>query len=181
LEPAEYKASEVMHDGSPVTIRALKLNDRAEFLAAVRQCSSQSLYRRLFSPKQRFTEEEVAYFLNANFSNHVALIAALEEGGRSVIAGGARFIATQPGRAEVAFLVVDRYQGRGIGLVLMRHLVILARQLGLKELFAEVLADNVFMLKLFERSGLRSTARHEGGVVHVTLRLPEGRDHCSSD
>src|SRR5262249_3187083 len=70
-----------MHGGSSVTIRALKPGDRTEFLEAVRQCSSQSLYRRLFSPKQRFTEEEAAYFLNANFSNHVALIATLEEGG----------------------------------------------------------------------------------------------------
>ena len=181
MEPAHYQASEVMHGGSSVIIRALKPGDRTEFLEAVRQCSSQSLYRRLFSPKQRFTEEEVAYFLNANFSNHVALIATLEEGGRSVVAGGARFIVTQPGRAEVAFLVVDRYQGRGIGLALMRHLVILAQNAGLKQLFAEVLADNVFMLKLFERSGLRSSTRHEGGVVHVTLRLPEGSDHCSSD
>jgi len=170
-----------MHGGSSVTIRALKPSDRTEFLEAVRQCSSQSLYRRLFSPKQSFTEEEVAYFLNANFSDHVALVATLEEGGRSVIAGGARFIVTRPGTAEVAFLVVDRYQGHGIGPALMRHLVILARNAGLRELFAEVLADNVFMLKLFERSGMRSSARHESGVVHVTLRLPERSDPCSSD
>jgi RimJ/RimL family protein N-acetyltransferase len=146
----------------------------------VRQCSSQSLYRRLFSPKQRFTEEEIAYFLNANFSNHVALIATLEEGGRIVIAAGARFIITEPETAEVAFLVVDRYQGYGIGLALMRHLVILARNAGLKELFAEVLADNVFMLKLFQKSGLGFSARHEGGIVHVRLGLFERSDKASA-
>ena len=51
---------------------------------------------------------------------------------------------------------------------------------GLKELFAEVLADNVFMLKLFEKSGLESSARHEGGIVHVRLRLCERSDHSSA-
>ena len=180
MEPAEYKAHEVMRDGLPVTIRALKPHDRDEFLSAVRQCSSQSLYRRLFSPKQRFTEEEIAYFLNANFSNHVALIATLEEGGRIAIAGGARFIIAEPGTAELAFLVVDRYQGYGIGQALLRHLVILAQDAGLKELFAEVLADNVFMLKLFEKSGLGFSARHDGGIVHVRLRLFERRDISSA-
>jgi GNAT superfamily N-acetyltransferase len=166
-------------DNSPVTIRALKPDDRAEFLSALRQCSSQSLYRRLFSPKQRFTEKEIAYFLNVDFRNHVALIATLEEGGRDVIAGGARFIMTQPERAELAFLIIDRYQGRGIGLALMRHLVILARSAGIKELFAEVLAENRFMLNLFQNSGCSFKKRHEDGIVHVTLGLSARGDDPS--
>ena len=75
-----------------------------------------------------------------------------------------------PERAEVAFLVIDDYQGKGLGTALMRHIAAIARDAGLTELCAEVLADNVPMLKVFERSGLAMSERYEGPVVHVTLR-----------
>ena len=77
----------------------------------------------------------------------------------------------QPGSAEVAFVVVDQYQGQGIGAALMHHLAEIARGAGLKELIAQVLPDNAAMLKVFEKSGLPFDARREPGVVHVTLRL----------
>ena len=54
----------------------------------------------------------------------------------------------------------------------MHHIAAIGREMGLKELVAEVLADNVAMLKVFERSGLTMTTTHEGSVVHVTLRYP---------
>ena len=60
----------------------------------------------------------------------------------------------------------------GIGSALMRHLVAIGREAGLSELVAEVLSDNLSMLKVFERSGLSMRTRREGPVVHVTLRYP---------
>jgi ribosomal protein S18 acetylase RimI-like enzyme len=77
----------------------------------------------------------------------------------------------QPGKAEVAFAVVDQYQGQGLGAALMHHLAAIAREAGLKELIAEVLPDNVPMLKVFEKSGLPLGIKREPQVVHVTLRL----------
>jgi len=77
----------------------------------------------------------------------------------------------QPGKAEVAFTVVDRYQGQGIGASLMRHLAAIARAAGVKELIAEVLPENAAMLKVFEKSGCPVTTRRDRGVVHVTLEL----------
>ena len=109
--------------------------------------------------------------MNVDFVNHVALVAVVEEGARPVIVGGARYIVVQPGQAEVAFAIVDEYQGQGIGAALMRHLAAIARQAGLETLIAEVLPDNSPMLKVFQKSGLSLGTRHEGGVVHATLRL----------
>ena len=77
----------------------------------------------------------------------------------------------RPGSAEVAFAVVDEYQGQGIGGALMRHLVAIARDAGLEELVAEVLPDNMPMRKVFEKSGLRCNMNREGPIVHVALRL----------
>jgi GNAT superfamily N-acetyltransferase len=79
------------------------------------------------------------------------------------------YVVVQPGQAEVAFAIVDAYQGLGIGSALMRHLATLGRDAGLRELIAEVLAENASMLNVFERSGLTMNTRREGPVVHVTL------------
>jgi GNAT superfamily N-acetyltransferase len=77
----------------------------------------------------------------------------------------------QPGSAEVAFAVVDKCQGQGVGAALMKHLAHVARQVGIKELVAEVLSDNFPMLKVFKKSGLPLSAKQKDGVVHIVLKL----------
>jgi RimJ/RimL family protein N-acetyltransferase len=171
VQAAGYSAVELLANGCPVQIRALTPEDRDGLLAAVDRTSAQSLYRRFFGVRRSFTEQEIAFFLNIDFINHVALIAILQEGGRQIMAGGGRYIVVAPGTAEVAFAVVDEYQGRGIGAALMRHLVAIARNAGLKEFVAEVLPDNIAMLKVFEKSGLHLASRRDAGVVHVSLEL----------
>jgi ribosomal protein S18 acetylase RimI-like enzyme len=101
----------------------------------------------------------------------VALVAELNENGRRVIVGGGRYIMIQPGQAEMAFTVIDAYQGKGIGGILMRHLVAIARDGGLKELIAEVLPENAPMLKLFSRFGFRTVASKDLQVKHLALQL----------
>ena len=171
-EAAEYSVREHLRDDRPITIRALRPDDRAEMLAAIGRTSMQSLQRRFFVPKKGFSEQEMAFFLNIDFDNHVALVAEIDEDGRPVIAGSGRYILVQPGQAEIAFLVVDAYQGQGIGTILMRHLAVLARDAGLKELVAEVLPENTAMLKLFKKFGFQRGSKGSPQVVHLTLQLP---------
>ena len=170
LEAGEYSAVELSRNGRRVEIRALRPGDRADLAAAVGRASTQNLYHRFFAVKRDFTEQEIAFFLNVDFVNHVALVAVMEEGGRPVIIGGGRYIVVHPEKAEVAFDVIDQYQGQGIGTALMHHLAAIARGNGLKELIAEVLPDNISMLKVFEKSGLHVSTNCEPGVVHVSLR-----------
>jgi RimJ/RimL family protein N-acetyltransferase len=170
-EAKDYSAVEAARDGRRIEIRALRPTDRDNLLAAVDRTGAESLYRRFFSPRRRFSEQEVVGFLNVDFADRVALVALVDEGGRTEIAGGGRYAVIRPGIAEVAFMVVDRYQGKGIGSMLMRHLIVIAREAGLGELVAEVLAGNAAMLKVLRNSGLRMDAKSESGVMHVTLRL----------
>ena len=170
LETAKYSVIELLRNGRRIEIRSLKPDDRDKLVAAVSRTSAQSLYRRFFAAKRGFTEQEVAFFLNVDFVNHIALVAVLDEGERPVIGGG-RYVIVQPRKAEVAFVVIDQYQGQGIGAALMRHLIAIARDAGIKELIAEVLPENAAMLKIFSKTGLGLTARREPQVVHVTLRL----------
>jgi GNAT superfamily N-acetyltransferase len=171
-EAASYAAVEVLRDGSRVEIRALRPDDRAAILAAVGHTSERSLYRRFFAARRSFSEKEIAFFLNVDLISHVALVAVVRhDDGGVEIAGGGRYIVLQPGRAEAAFTVVDQFQGRGLGTVLLRHLAAIARDAGIHEFVAEVLPENTPMLEVFEHSGFPMTSTREPGVVHVALRL----------
>ena len=168
---ADYSAMEHLRDGRPIEIRALRPDDREDMLAAIGRTSPQSLRRRFFGPKRGFSETELAFFMNIDFDNHVALIAQIDEDGRPSIVGGGRYIVVEAGRAEIAFVVVDAYQGQGIGSALMRHLSHLARDAGLKELIAEVLPENTAMLKVFSKFGFRPGPNQEPRVVHLAKPL----------
>ena len=170
---SHYSAVESLRDGRTVEIRALRPDDRDGLLAAVGHASKRSLYRRFFGAKPSFTDEEIGFYLNVDFSTHVALVAVADEAGERVIIGGGRYVVTRPGEAELAFTVIDAFQGMGVGTALMRHLIAIARTTGLRELTAEVLSNNTPMLKLFDRCALPLSQRHEGSEVHVVLRLPE--------
>jgi RimJ/RimL family protein N-acetyltransferase len=171
LDAAKYLADERLRTGHRVVIRSLRPEDRADVVAAVNRTSAQSLYRRFFGLKRHFSEKEIDFFLKIDFTNHVALVAIVREVGRRAIVGGARYVAVGPGTAEVAFTVVDKYQGQGIGGLLMRHLATIARDAGLRELTAEVLPENTPMIRVFEKSGLDLTTTQEAGVVHAVLKL----------
>lgn len=168
---SHYSVSECLRDGSTVEIRALRPEDRQDMLAAIDRTSAQSLQRRFFAPKRGFSEQELAFFMNIDFDNHVALVAQIDENGGPVIAGGGRYIVGQQCRAELAFVVVDQYQGKGIATALLRHLIAIAREAGLQQLTAEVLAENAAMLKVFKAFGFHFEPSHDPGVRHLALKL----------
>jgi RimJ/RimL family protein N-acetyltransferase len=166
-----FSAIEHLRNGLPITIRALCPDDTAEMLAAIERTGAQSLQRRFFVTKRGFSEKEIDFFINIDFDKHVALVAQIDEDGRSAIIGGGRYVLVGPDRAEIAFMVIDAYQGQGVGSILMRHLAVLARNAGLKELIAEVLPENTAMLKLFKKFGFRPGPTREPQVIHLCLQL----------
>jgi RimJ/RimL family protein N-acetyltransferase len=181
FDPAAFHVTETLRDGRRVMIRAQRPDDREELLAAVQRASTETLYHRFFAVKREFSSEEAHFFLDIDFVNHVALVAEAVEDGRRVIVGGCRYVVVEPGRAEVAFSVIDAYQKLGLGTALMHHIAAIGREAGLQELVADVLSDNAPMLKVFERSGLRLTSTREGSVVHVSLCYDRSNPGAESD
>jgi RimJ/RimL family protein N-acetyltransferase len=171
LDSAHYSVRELMRDGSPIEIRSLRQADQGQLLAAVGRTSKESLYRRFFGPKRKFTDKEIEFFTNVDFVNHVALVAVVDLPEGPTIIGGGRYIVVQPGTAELAFAIVDQYQGQAIGGALLRHLVTIAREAGLKEFIADVLPSNAPMLKLLGKCGLPVSKKREGAAVRVALQL----------
>jgi GNAT superfamily N-acetyltransferase len=168
---SDYCATEHLRDGRKIEIRALRPVDEADMLAAIGRTGTVSLQRRFFVAKRGFSPKEIEFFMKIDFRNHVALVALAEEEGRPAIIGGGRYVVSKPGLAEVAFIVIDGYQGQGIGSHLMRHLAEIARDAGLKELIAEVLPENGAMRKVFSKFGFRSTPGQDHQVVRLVKKL----------
>lgn len=167
---ASYSAQELLRDGSRVEIRALRPADEAGMLAALEQTGAQSLQRRFFVMKRHFSDKERTFFMDVDFDKHVALVATAEQLSLTVVVGGGRYVVSEPGRAELAFMVIDAWQGRGIGSLLLRHLVKLAGEAELRELTAEVLPENVAMLSVFRKFGFKPAARRDPQTVHLVLK-----------
>ena len=149
--------------------------------AAIARSSSGSLYRRFFSIRREFSEEETDYFLDIDFVNHVALVAVANDAGQPTIVGGGRYVVVRPGQAEVAFAIVDTYQGLGIGSALMRHLAALGRKAGLRDLIAEVLlgkcpdAERVRAQRPHDEHKARGRCRPRHSALLLIARGARGR------
>jgi GNAT superfamily N-acetyltransferase len=174
-EIANYLVTERLRDGRPVTIRAIRPEDKGGIVDAFRDVSPESFYRRIFSAKRDLSDKELKHLTEVDFENVVALVAVMEEEAQDRIVGGGRYIRTGTSgdalKAEVAFLIDDRHQGLGIGSRIFKHLVNMARASGISQFEAEVLPSNESMLKLFTRSGLPVVSARASDTVHVTIDL----------
>jgi GNAT superfamily N-acetyltransferase len=144
-------------------------------LAAIDRTAAESLRRRFFINKREFSEKEKTFFLHVDFVGQVALVATIDEGGQQTIVGGGRYVVTEPGEGEVAFVVIDAYQGLGIGAMLTRHLVHVARTAGLKELVADVLPENAAMRKVLGKFGFQASRSDDPHVIRMTVPLTESK------
>lgn len=152
---SEYRAEEKLRDGRTIIIRALHADDKELWKEVWQHMSPTSLYFRFFTPKRTYTEQEVKYFTELDFVNHVALIAIIPDDSDGTPTAVARYIRQACGKsAEVAVAVEDEFHGLGIGTLLLKHLAELAREQGIEEFTGAVLADNRKMLEVFENLGL---------------------------
>jgi len=170
---SNYRVIEILRDQRSVTIRAVRPDDKGLFIDALGQVGPESRYTRFFAPKKEFTASELQQATEVDFVNVVALVAVLEKDGKDRIAGGGRYVRIEgTGQtAEVAFLVEDAFQGLGIASRLFKHLVAIARDVGITRFEAEVLPSNDAMLRVFERGGVPVTRTLESGTFHVVMDL----------
>jgi GNAT superfamily N-acetyltransferase len=157
----EYAAEGSLIDGSRIHVRAIHTDDRERLLAHFKGLSDRSVVFRFHGAKRSLSESELTQLTQVDFETHVALVATFGTAPERPIIGVARYIVIEnhPDRAEVGFAVLDQFQGRGIGSLLLRHLAIIARLKGIAEFQADVLAHNSQMIEVFEHSGL--PVRHQ--------------------
>lgn len=167
-DPRKYSVDAKLRDGGAIRIRAIRTDDQERLHDHFRGLSPQSIYFRFMGFKRDLSAQDLKRLTELDFCDHVGLAATLTENGRERFVGVGRYIrGKDPHRAEVAFAVLDDYQGRGIGTILLEHLGRIARGNGIIELEANVLADNHQMLEVFAHSGFKIRRRLESGVVHL--------------
>lgn len=167
-----YRSEEILRDGGSIVVRAIRPDDKELLRDHFARLSPRSVYTRFFNVKKRLSDKEVDHFTELDFVRRVGLAATLLDGGEERIVGVGRYDvdADDPTRAEVAFAVVDAHQGRGIGTLLLDHLVPIARAAGITELHADVMGDNKRMLQVFGRSGCVVRRSIDAGIF--TLAFP---------
>jgi len=159
-----------LSDGTEVSIRPIRPDDKVRLRAAFHALDPQSVYTRAFTAKKELSAEELGRLTDVDPAKEVALVVTIGSGAAERIIAGGRFFASGDS-AEIAFTVEEDYQGRGIAGRLLRELAGIARTRGISRFEAYVLPENASMLGVFERSGFAVTKKREDGVLRVTLEL----------
>lgn len=153
-----------------VTVRPLRREDADLELRFGLGLSEESRYSRFFGGV-RFSPETLAALVNIDFTRDVALIATTAVEGKETPVGVARYVLLPPGdAAEFALTVADRWQGSGIGRLLLGRLVEIARERGLRRLWGETLATNAPMIGLAARLGFTARAHPQDPTLRVLER-----------
>jgi RimJ/RimL family protein N-acetyltransferase len=164
-------------DGTELVLRPVVPDDKALFLAAFERLSPLSRYRRFLSPLPNLNPALLAYLTEVDHRLHCAWVAVVEEEAGPAAVGAARAIRLDdPRTAEMAITVIDDYQRRGIGSLLLAVLVRDALEQGVTRFVGLVLADNIPMRALLRRAGARF--HPEGaGTLGFEVDLPPAGDH----
>jgi len=164
----KYKAAVILRDGSTLHLRPIQREDEDKMLALFYRLSPHTIYLRFHHVLKQMSREEVRRFCTVDYDNTFALVATIgEDVEEKIIAVGRYYRLPRRYTAEVAFVVEDAYQGKGIGTHLLEQLAIMARKKGIRLFEAEVLAENKEMMNVLKDSGFQVAQEHEDGVYHV--------------
>ena len=166
--PRHWEADVVLSDGGTVHLRPVLPSDANGLVALHSRLSERTRYLRYFGPYPRISSRDLVRFSTVDHHNRVALIALL---GDDIVAVG-RYERLGGGEsAEVAFVVEDTHQKRGLGSILLEHLAAAAKESGVRRFVAEVLAENRQMVNVFREAGYQLTSGVEEGVRHLEFAI----------
>jgi len=172
--PAQLEASVKLKDGPEVFVRPIRPDDEPLMKDMFYSFSEKTVYLRYHGVLRSMPHNKLQVFCNVDYDTEMALIAVVGTAGQEEVIGVGRYMTDAVKlSAEMAFVVRDDWQRRGIGTFLFHRLVEIACSQGIHKLHAEVLAENSGMLKIFHRSGLGVETTSDGGVVGVHLELPD--------
>jgi acyl-CoA hydrolase/RimJ/RimL family protein N-acetyltransferase len=168
--PQELRTTLVLDDGLQVNIRSIRPTDEEALKDLFYALSQQTIYYRFMRNLKRIPQRQIQDFVYIDHRTEVALVVTVPEAhGEEIIAVGRYYLNPQSNRAEVAFVVRDAWQNRGIGTFLLRYLVTVAKQHGIGGFTAEVLRENRAMQAVFQKSGCKVRSRLSGEVYSFEL------------
>jgi RimJ/RimL family protein N-acetyltransferase len=160
------------HGLPELLLRRITREDKDALVAGLGRLSERSVYQRFLSPKPRLSSSELAYLTEVDFVDHYALVAVLAQS-PDVVVGVGRWVrsAEVPTDAEIAIVIADDLQGRGVGTELGRALADAARERGIERFTASMLPTNVAAHRLFAKIATQLQWTREHGVDEMVAPL----------
>ena len=174
LYPAEIAERHTFDGDTTVRFRAIKPSDEEEMRRLFYRFSDKAIYYRYFTPIKTMPHEKMQAYVNVDYRDVLSVVGLVGPPGQGRIIAEARFARhREKPYVDVAFVVDEAYQGKGIATYLFRMLVRLARQRGARGMTADVLATNQAMIKVLEKSGYPVRSRFEDGAWALTIPFTE--------
>ncbi|MEW6593346.1 MAG: GNAT family N-acetyltransferase [Thermodesulfobacteriota bacterium] len=170
LASQEMNTTMLLDDGTQISFRPVHPTDEPRMRDILYALSQETLYYRFMTRSQRFAHKQIQEFVYIDHRKDVAIVGTVPEAhGEDIIAVGRYYLDAKTNRAEVAFIIRDEWQNRGIGSFLFRHLVTIAKRNGISGFTAEVLRDNRRMQAIFNHSGFRMKSRRVEDVYSYEI------------
>jgi RimJ/RimL family protein N-acetyltransferase len=174
--PADLSDNLTLRDGTRVHIRPIRPEDDHALVEAFHHMSPQTVYQRFFAALPELSEEMAWRFSHVNYTNRMALVAEIPDSDPPQVLAVARYERAprlEPNAdgpvAELGLVVVDEWQGRGLGRILLRRLLAVAATHGITRFTADILADNRRMLHLLSTEARVCHSQSSGGVTALLL------------
>jgi RimJ/RimL family protein N-acetyltransferase len=166
--PKEMERTASLKDGTRVRIRPILPEDEARLVALHSRLSRDTRYHRFLGEMERLPPDWAHFFANVDYQRRLALVAERTPHGEGTLIGVGRYDwSEKEGNAEVAFVVEDPWQDKGLGTILLNDLLCAAACRGIRRFRAYVLADNERMLRLLARHTHILEQKTERGVAEI--------------
>ncbi len=172
-EPPAEEFIETLRDGTRILIRPIRPDDKDKLVEGLERLSPESRYRRFLRPVKELTQRELRYLTEIDYTSHYASGAlAIDEPGQPGL-GIARYVRdpVDPHVAEAAVAVVDDMHGRGIGSLLLDHLIEAARRNGIDVFRSWALTENRHVIEGLQALG--AELDYVDGLIRIDLDLPD--------
>ena len=169
--PVEYIQAVNLHDGTAVTLRPIRPDDAPRLQEAFTHLSAETVYMRLLGPLTALIDEQARQLATVDYQTRMALVGVVQEQGDERVVALAHYGVIDPeavdgpdaGAAEVGIVVRDDYQNRGLGTLIIRHLVRYACAHGVRIMLATVHLQNERILSFIAKSGVPYEKKLLGG------------------
>jgi len=171
--PRKYEKQIEIEDLPPLLMRPIRVTDEAKLSRLFYSLSDVTVYRRWHHGRKQLSHSDILRLLEVDYVQHMAVVIETEpDAEESQIIGVGRYH-TDPASnyAETAFVILDEWQGHGLGTMLLQHLIEIARENGIAGFTADVLSENRAMRHVFHKSGLEIQSQLHGGVYSLSMSL----------
>jgi acetyltransferase len=162
--PKEYVASRKLKNGVEVVLRPIRAEDEGRFNELIKSLSAESMMFRFFNVIKEMPHETLTKYCNLDYDRQIAIVAEMKENNGQIIGVGRVIVEPDGKNGEFAVLVHDKWQGLGLGSMLMDYIILVARNMRLERVFAYILSKNYRMAQLCKKKGFEMETLDEETV-----------------